>query len=89
MYSQLGVNRPYRLAAIIWAACCRLVSVTLAPLNMRATSWVRARSSRRRICVLVRPSALALFDDEMLIGEGGDLRQVSDAENLLARGRGP
>jgi len=33
----------YRLAAIIWAACCRLVSVTVAPLNMRATSWVLAR----------------------------------------------
>jgi hypothetical protein len=31
----IGVQR---LAAIICAACCRLVSVTFAPLNMRATS---------------------------------------------------
>ncbi len=29
---------------------------------------------------------LALFDDEVLIGEGGDLRQVGDAEDLLAAG---
>jgi len=46
----------YRLPAIIWAACCMLVSVTVAPDSMRATSWVRARSSSRRIWVLVRPS---------------------------------
>ena len=31
---------------------------------------------------------LALVDEEMLIGEGGDLRQVSDAENLLAARQG-
>ena len=55
---------------------------------MRATSWVRARSSRRRIWVLVRPSDFALFDDEMLVGEGGDLRQVGDAEDLLAAAEG-
>jgi len=38
-----------RLAAIIWEACWRLVSVTFAPDNMRAISWVRARSSVREI----------------------------------------
>ena len=42
-----GRKQVYRLAAIICEACWRLVSVTLAPLNMRATSWVRARSSMR------------------------------------------
>ncbi len=31
----------------------------------------------------------ALFDDEVLIGEGGDLRQMGDAEDLLARDQGP
>ena len=31
---------------------------------------------------------LALFNGEMLIGEGGDLRQVGDAENLLAAAEG-
>ena len=31
-------NTCYRLPAIIWAACCRLVSVTFAPESMRATS---------------------------------------------------
>ncbi|MEI9969550.1 MAG: hypothetical protein WDM87_13350 [Terracidiphilus sp.] len=30
----------------------------------------------------------ALFDGEVLIGEGGDLRQVSDAEDLLGAGEG-
>ena len=55
---------------------------------MRATSWVRARSSRTRIWVLVRPSFFALFDSQVLIGEGGDLRQVGDAENLLGAAEG-
>ena len=50
----------YRLVAIIWAACWRLVSVTVAPESMRATSWVRARSSRSVTLVLVRPSASRL-----------------------------
>ncbi len=31
---------------------------------------------------------LALFDGEMLIGEGGDLRQVGDAEDLLGAAKG-
>ncbi|MFZ1939837.1 MAG: hypothetical protein WAU67_12115 [Terracidiphilus sp.] len=31
---------------------------------------------------------LALFYGEMLIGEGGDLRKVSDAENLLRAAKG-
>ena len=31
---------------------------------------------------------LALFDGEMLIGEGGDLRQMGDAENLLGAAEG-
>jgi hypothetical protein len=31
---------------------------------------------------------LALFDGEMLIGEGGDLREVGNAENLLGAGEG-
>ena len=79
----------YRLAAIICAACCRLVSVTLAPLNMRATSWVRARSSRTRICVLRAAVILALFYGQMLIGEGGDLRQMRDTQEPAARGRAP
>ena len=30
----------------------------------------------------------ALFDEEVLIGEGGDLRQVGDAEDLLAAAEG-
>jgi len=47
----------HRLAAIIWAACCSLVSVTVAPLIMRATSRMRERSSSWRMRVLVRPSA--------------------------------
>src|ERR1019366_3218217 len=31
---------------------------------------------------------LALFYNEMLIGEGGDLREMSDAEDLLAAAEG-
>ena len=31
---------------------------------------------------------LALVDEEVLVGEGGDLRQVGDAENLLAAAEG-
>ena len=31
---------------------------------------------------------LALVDEKVLVGEGGDLRQVSDAENLLAAAEG-
>ena len=31
---------------------------------------------------------LALFDGQMLIGEGGDLRQVGDAEDLLGAAEG-
>ena len=85
---RLCQSRSYRLAAIIWAACWRLVSVTLAPDNMRATSWVRARSSRTRIWVLVRPSDSRFSTSEVLIGEGGDLRQMGDAENLLAAAEG-
>ena len=33
-------------------------------------------------------AGLALFDDKVLIGEGGDLRQVGDAEDLLALAEG-
>ena len=39
-----------------------------------------------RICVLVRPCGFALFDDEMLVGEGRDLRQ--DASRTAPAGRG-
>jgi hypothetical protein len=46
------MEQVYPLPAIICAACWRLVSVTLAPLNMRATSWVRAPPS---LCALAAP----------------------------------
>jgi hypothetical protein len=37
------VHADYLLAAIICAACCKLVSVTVAPLSIRATSCVLCR----------------------------------------------
>jgi hypothetical protein len=45
----------YRLLSSRCAACFRLVSVNLAPLNMRAISCVRSESSMRRTSVCVRP----------------------------------
>jgi len=40
-------------------------------------------SSSRRICICAAV-VFALFDDEVLVSEGGDLGQVGDAEDLLA-----
>jgi hypothetical protein len=45
----------YRLVWSKCSACFRLVSVSLAPLSMRAISWVRSESSMRRTSVCVRP----------------------------------
>jgi hypothetical protein len=45
----------YRLVSIKCSACFRLVSVSFAPLSMRAISWVRSVSSMRRTSVWVRP----------------------------------
>jgi hypothetical protein len=45
----------YRLLSSRCAACFRLVSVNLAPLSIRAISWVRSESSIRRTSVCVRP----------------------------------
>jgi hypothetical protein len=45
----------YLLVSSRCAACFRLVSVSLAPLSMRAISCVRSESSMRRTSVWVRP----------------------------------
>ena len=45
----------YPFALIICSACLREVSVSLAPLNMRATSSVRSSPATSRMLVRVRP----------------------------------
>ncbi len=78
----------HRLPAIICAACWRLVSVTFGAAQhagdfVGAGAVVEDADAGLRAAVL-----LALFDGEMLIGEGGDLRQVGDAEDLLRAAEG-
>ena len=48
-------RNPYPFALIICSACLREVSVSLAPLNMRATSSVRSSPTTARMLVRVRP----------------------------------
>jgi len=57
----------------------------LAPLTIRATSCMRARSSTADLLFGAAVS-LALFNDKVLIGKRGDLRQVGYAEKPAGRG---
>ena len=50
---------------------------------MRATSSVRSSPVIGRTVVRVRPADVFLFDQVVMVGEGGDLRQVGHAENLV------
>ena len=56
----------------------------LAPLNMRAISCFLSSAAELANLGLCAARALPLFDQEVLIGEGRDLRQMSHAKHLLA-----
>ena len=73
----------YPFALIICSACLREVSVSLAPLSMRATSSVRSSPDDGADRGSSAATALFLLDHVVMIGEGGDLREVSHAEHLV------
>ena len=80
-------NPPHAFALIICSACLREVSVSLAPLNMRATSSVRSSPVMRRTLVRVRPAESFLLDQIVMIGKSCDLRQMGHAEHLIGAGQ--
>jgi len=61
--------------------------VTFAPETMRAISWY-GRGRREGDFGFGAAVGFALVDEEVLIGEGGDLGQVGYAQNLLAAAEG-
>ena len=69
------------------AACFRLVSVSFAPLNIRAISCVRSDVVHPPDLGLGPPALLRLLNQKMLIRKRRNLRQMGDAQHLLPLGQ--
>ena len=84
-----GVPRPARPAAASSSsrACASAVADSSRPASIRDSSRSRPASSRATTPLRVTAPSLGLAHHQVLVGEGGDLRQVGDDQDLGGPGQ--